>query len=423
MNSDIQTTTLHNGLTITSQYISGMKSASVNMGIKVGSRYESKTTAGISHFIEHMLFKGTITRPSPLLISDTIEKTGGIINASTDHESTIYTCKTDGTHILESLDLLFDMILNSRFLCADINMERKVIIEEINGVNDFPDTKAAANLSHLMWPNQSLGTDIAGTLESVNNINKTDLIKFHNRYYVPNNICVSLAGNINHSEVVKAVKKMSTNMAPSNLKTFPLATINQNNSKFHLEKRVCDQVHISIGYVVLSRDDPDRYAIDILGVLLGEGMSSRLFNEVREKRGLAYDIGVSFLPLNDVGEFQIYASVDKTRYVEAINVILNEVEKSTFDITEKDIEKSKNLITGRLFLKMEDTQEVADWNCYQTMFDKKPKSFEETLLKISSINIKQIKSCSQKMLSKNKAHISIIGSITDKNIWSNIDVI
>ncbi len=360
-------TTLANGLCVVSCEMPHTRSVSISAYVGVGSRYEADDQAGVSHFIEHMVFKGTERRPDPVDISAQIESTGGMINAGTEQELTVYWCKVAQPYFSESLDLLLDMLRNSLFRQDDIEKERHVIHEELAMINDYPSSRVDSLIDEMLWPDHPLGRDIGGSRESVDAIDRNMLLEHMGEYYVPSNTVISVAGSVPHSDVVAEVEKLSWDWPAGQISEPAPVTRHQQQAQLRLEYRKTEQLHLSIALPGLALDDPDIYALDLLSVILGEGMSSRLFVELRENRGLAYDVHSGVSHFRDTGAFIITAGVDPASAYEAVPAILEQVASVRDSIDDREVNRAKQLVAGRMMLRMEDTRAVSAWMGSQQM--------------------------------------------------------
>ncbi|MCH2312694.1 MAG: insulinase family protein [SAR202 cluster bacterium] len=406
---------LESGLSIVSQRLPSSESVSILISVQAGSRNEQKGQYGVAHFAEHMLFKGTGKRPSPLLVSSPIESTGGFLNASTGYESTNYWCKVPENHFRTGIEILQDMMQNSLLNEEEINSERRVIIEEIKTIEDYPDSKTALNLDKLMWPDSALGRDIAGSIQSVENINQETIRAFLDDFYLPTNTVISIAGNVDHDKSIQSIDQLFlTHPFPgSQLKISPIENV-QNSVKLDLEKRAIEQIHIHLGYPGVSITHPDRYALDLLNVILGDGMSSRLFQEIRERLGLVYDIESGITHLQDVGDLRITLAVDKNRYIDAIKAILTEVENLKTGLEGSEVVRAKQILKGRMRLRMDDSQAVAAWNAHQDLFNK-PIECESVIREhIDRNDIPKLQKAAFQYLDVSKLNIAIVGDIESK---------
>jgi predicted Zn-dependent peptidase len=404
-----QKTTLPNGLRVVTCEMPHTRSVSIGVFIGVGSRYEPDAQAGISHFIEHMVFKGTRRRSDPMEISATIEGTGGVLNASTEQEMTVYWCKVAQPHFGESLDLLVDMLRNSLFEPESIERERMVVIEELSMINDYPNSKVDVMIDELLWPNHPLGRDIGGTKESVSGITREMMLGHVAHYYAPPNIVVSVAGSVPHHEVVAKVEALCQGWPSGERHVWTPATFAQSAPQFRLEYRNTEEAHLSIAVPGVSLLHPDRYALDMLSVILGEGMSSRLFVEVRERQGLAYDIHSGVTHFQDCGAFVVNAGVDPRRLYDAVETILTQVGGVKDGVPEEELDRAKRLSVGRLLLRMEDTRVVSHWMGTQELLLGRVLDMEEVVEKVRSVTSQDIRKVANELLVTEKLNMAIVG--------------
>ena len=402
-------TTLDNGLRVVSCEVPHTRSVTICAYIGVGSRYEADEQAGISHFIEHIVFKGTRRRPTPIEISGVIEGTGGVLNAGTEQELTLYWCKVAQPHFADSLDLLIDMLRNSLFDPEAIEKERMVVIEELNMINDYPTSRVDELIDQMLWPDHPLGRDIGGTRESISEMTRDMMLEHMARYYAPSNIVVSVAGNVTHQEVVQRVSALCEGWPSADPLSWAPVTHIQEASQLSLEYRRTEQTHLSIAVPGLSLEDPERYALDLLSVMLGEGMSSRLFVEVRENRGLAYDVHSGVSHFLDSGAFVIVAGVDPKRVYDAVQTILEQVGDMRNGVPEEELEMSKRLVSGRLLLRMEDTRNIAGWMGTQEMLLGDIVDVDYLLDKINAVTTDDVRKIAGDLLLTEKLNMAVVG--------------
>ena len=405
-----QKTTLDNGLRVVSLDMPHTRSVAISVFVKVGSRYESDAEAGLSHFIEHMVFKSTERRPDPVDISSAIEGTGGVMNAGTEHELTVYWCKVAQPYFAESLDLLFDMLRNSLYKPEDVERERRVIQEELAMINDYPTARVDSLIDEMLWPDHPLGRDIGGTKESVDAITRDMLLDHAAEYYTPENIVVSVAGNVPHSEVVARADELSRGWLsrPVCGEPSPVTHI-QREPQMKLEYRKTEQVHLSIALPGLPLNHPDRYALDLLSVILGEGMSSRLFVELREKRGLAYDVHSGVAHFRDTGAFVISAGVEPKSVYEAAPIILEQVADARDSLPEEEMERAKRLVAGRMMLRMEDTRSVSAWMGSQELLLGTILEVDEVVERVNAIGLSDIRRVASERLVSERLNMAVVG--------------
>ena len=385
------------------------QSVSIVFYVGAGSRYETPEEAGISHFVEHMCFKGTSRRPTSKEVSEAIEGIGGVLNAATDRELTTYWCKVPLTHFREALDVLADILKDPLFDPEEVEKERLVILEELSMSYDVPSYRADLLIDEVMWPNQPLGRDVGGTRESVTNITRDMLIQYMQRQYTIPNLVVSIAGNIPDEEAAGVVDlhfRDWTSHQPS--PWFP-AEDGQSAPKMSLERRKTEQAHVCIAVKGLSSTHPDRYALDMLNAVLGEGMSSRLFLELREKQGLVYDVHTTTSHLKDCGTFIAYAGVDPKNTKKAIQSILRELDRIKEGVPEGELHKAKEYLKGRLVLRMEDTRSVAAWLGAQELLHDQVLTVEQVLAKVDAITPEDVQRVAKDLLVTEKLSMAIVG--------------
>ena len=411
---DHQLTTLDSGLRIVTSEMPHARSVSINIFVGVGSRYESPDRAGVSHFVEHLVFKGTERRPTAKEISGVVEGVGGVLNAGTEQELTVYWSKVALDHCAEAIDLLFDMLRNSVYAEEEIEKERLVVFEELNMVNDFPNQKVDALIDELLWPGHPLGRDIAGTRDSVASITRDIMLDHVSRYYTPSNIIVSVAGNVPHEQIVDQVAELSQDWSPHPVPGWEPFVHSQSAPQLRTEYRSTEQAHLSIAMPGLPMVHPDRYALDLLNVILGEGMSSRLFIEVRENRGLAYDVHSDVTHFRDCGALLISAGVDPKRIYTAVDTILAEVGRLREGVPEDELEKAKRLSAGRLTLRMEDTRVVAGWMGAQELLIGEILEPDEVVRRVGRVSSGDVRRVANDLIVTSGLNMAVVGPCRGK---------
>jgi predicted Zn-dependent peptidase len=405
-----QKTVLDQGLRIMTSTMPHTRSVSVGFFIGVGSRYESEPENGITHFIEHMLFKGTDKRPTARDIAVAIEGIGGVFNASTGRELTSYWAKVGQDHFSVAMDVLSDMLLHSKLDEAEIDKERGVIIEEINMTLDRPSDWVHVLATELIWPNHPLGRDQAGTKETVSSISRGMVQDYLQRHYQPANAVLAVAGNMEHEDAVgQATEHLDAWLKSAEASYQPMA-LEQTRARVLLEHRPTQQVHLALVIPGISRFDEDRYVLSLLNTILGQGMSSRLFLEVREQRGLAYSV-YSYASLYlDAGLLGVYAGVDADRIDGALEAILTELDKMRQEpVSEEELHKAKEFTKGRLQLQMEDSFAVASWIGRQEVLEERVRSVDEVLEEIDSVTAPDIQRVASRLLDQEKLNLAVVG--------------
>ena len=414
-------TILSNGLRVLSQKIPGIKSVSVGIFIGAGSRYEPPKIAGISHFIEHMLFKGTTQRPKPQMISEEIESVGGILNASTDKEVTIFYTKAGGNHFVKSLDVLMDMIQNPIFLPEEIERERSVILEELSMTYDQPDALADLLIDQALWPSQPMGTDVGGTRETVNSITKAHLTDYHANQYVPSNIVIAVAGDVEHDYLLREINsRMSIYDQPRKFEIEPVKQAYSNTVSVELNEKPTEQTHFCLAFNGVAFTNVDSYALDMLSTVLGEGMTSRLFLEVRENLGLAYDIHSSSIHYSDCGATVIGCGSDSAKVDLTIAAILRELRETKIHVSTRELSRAIEYSIGRLHLRMEDTRAVMIWLGAQEILKGDIITVDEIESKLRSITTEDLRLASENYIDFGMSRLSVVGPHSDKHEFEQL---
>jgi predicted Zn-dependent peptidase len=388
------------------------RSVTISIFIGTGSRYEKKREMGVSHFLEHIFFKGTEKRPTSRELSEAIEGVGGIINGETDRELTVYWCKVARPHFPIALDVLTDMVLHSKFEPEEVAKERQVIIEEINRSKDSPAQVVDELTDAMLFPNHPLGNDIAGTKKTVSSITRKDMLEYTARQYTPANTVFAIAGDVQHDEMVDAVnqatREWQSRQEPSKYITY----LEQPNPRLQIKKKHTEQVHLCLALPGISLFDPQRFDLGLLNVVLGAGMSSRLFLEVRDKLGLAYAIHSYIDHYLDSGSIVIYAGVDPQKVPTAITAILEQLSRLKNEpVPEAELVKAKELSKGRLWLRMEDSYAVSGWLGGQEILTRKILTNDEAITKIDAVTAKQIQEVARKLLVSDKLRLALVGQV------------
>lgn len=404
-----QKTVLPNGLRILTAPMPQTHSVSISLYVGTGSRYERDDEAGVSHFLEHLLFKGTQKRPTAKEIAEAIDSTGGFLNGGTDRELTVYYVKVARPHLDLALDIVIDLVRCPLLDPSEIEKERSVILEELAMVADSPPQLAELLLDATVWPGHSLGRDVAGTPESVSALSRDMAVDYLHRQYVPNNIVLSLAGNLEHQEIVDDVwRALGDWRGGAPTPWFPAS--NGHGPALALRYKSTEQTHLCLAVRGLPLNHPDRYALSYLSILLGEGMSSRLFLELREKRGLVYDVHSYASHFLDTGAFTIYAGVDPKNAVEALQVILAELARLRDEgPSHEELTKARDLSQGRLLLRMEDTRNVSAWIGGQELLLAEVRSIEQALAEMDAVTLEDLQRVARELLVGDQLYLAIVG--------------
>jgi predicted Zn-dependent peptidase len=402
-------TTLANGLRVLTAPMPHTRSVAVSFYVGAGSRYETESISGLSHFLEHMLFKGTERRPTAQEISETVDAVGGVLNAGTDRELTVYYAKVAAPHFPIALDLLVDMLRYSRMENAEIEKERKVVIEELATVQDSPAQQADVLLDEVMWPDQPLGWDVAGTAESINGLARPSIVDYFRRQYVPNNVILSVAGAVEPDQVAYAVEALAADWTAGEPSNWFAAEDGQQAPRIKTRYKRTEQAHISLAVHGVSNQHPDRYAVDLLSAILGEGMSCRLFMELREKRSLCYDIHSYPSHYLDTGAFSVYAGVEPTRVEEALRAILEQLSLTKDGVPEAELRKAKELTKGRLLLRMEDTRSVSGWVGVQELLTGDVRLVDEVVERVEAVTTDDLRRVATTIFRPEHLNVAIVG--------------
>ncbi|HEY8490340.1 MAG TPA: pitrilysin family protein [Dehalococcoidia bacterium] len=404
-----QKTTLPNGLRILTAPMPQTRSVTLSIYVGAGSRYEEAPKAGLSHFVEHLCFKGTERRPTAREISEAIDSVGGVLNGGTDRELTVYYCKVARPHFDLALDVLTDMLRRPLFQPEEVEKERKVVIEELAMVADSPAQQVDILIDEILWPEQPLGRDVAGSEETVNAISRQDALDYLHRQYVPNNMVVSVAGSITHEEVVRAVDAAMGDW-PAGVPLGWYAAVPANGARpLAVKYRRTEQAHLSLAARGPSSRDSDRHAADLLSVVLGEGMSSRLFQELREKRGLCYDVHSYTSHFQDTGAFTVYAGVDPKNAVSAVGAILEELARLRDGVPEEELHKARELTKGRMLLRLEDTRNVSGWLGAHELLLGSVKTPDEAVEDLERVTTDDLRRVAGRLLGNGGLRLAVVG--------------
>lgn len=417
-----QKSLLDNGLRVVTSAMPHTRSVSIGVFIGTGSRYESTEKAGVSHFIEHLCFRGTQRRATAKEISEAIDGVGGILNGGTDKELTIYWCKVARPHFPVAVDVLADMLSNSRFDPADIEKERQIIIEEINMSLDSPQQRVDTLIDQLMWPEHPLGRDVAGTKATVSTLTRQDIVGYLDRHYLANNTVLTVAGDISHQEALAILEDAFGNWRTGSPQTYLAASDKQSRPPFQSEHRDTEQAHLCLSLPGLSLNHPDRFVLDLLNIILGEGMSSRLFTEIREKRGLAYAIQSYVSHHLDTGSLTIYAGVDPRHLPTAVKAIVAELDRLKDKVPETELTKAKELSKGRLLLRMEDTRSVIGWLGGQELLLGKILTVDDVVSIVDSIQADDLLRVAHQLLIAKKLNLAVVGPVEEKHLEELLQV-
>lgn len=396
---DYRLTELDGGTRVITAPMPGRLSAAVVLMFGVGSRHEAPRVGGVSHFVEHMMFKGTRRRPNTKLISEAVEGVGGVLNAYTDKEVTAYWTRVPADRVELGIDVLTDMVGGSLLDPAEVDRERGVILEELKMHNDQPSDFAFSMFERAIWPGHELGREIIGTETALKAMSREDLVEHIREHYRTHNLVVSVSGGIEADEVLSALdrrlelprrrRRVDPRPAPPELSKPGLA----------VHRRKTEQAHVYLGFRALSYLDPDRYVLDVLNTILGEGMSSRLFLEIRERRGLAYDVHSFTSRHVDAGYLAVYLGVDPGKAPLAVATVMQELRALTErPVPAEELSKTKEYLKGRLKLGLEGTNSLASWLAQQELLMGRIRAVSEVVTEIDRVTAEDVRRVARRVL-------------------------
>jgi predicted Zn-dependent peptidase len=401
------------GLTFVFSPIKDIETASLGIFLKVGSRYEKKSQKGIAHFLEHLIFKGS-KNYSYLQIKREIEGRGGYLNGFTSQESTGYYARFLNKNSKITLNILLDMVFWPLLKEKDIEKKRNVILEEIKMYNDLPSSRALSLLEKLLWPDHPLGEDIIGNFSTVKRINKKNLLDFKNTYYLPSNCIISFSGDFDKEKVIRWIRKrIEKSKLQVKLKTYPPRHLS--GLRIKVEKKNLHQVHLCFGFRGVSYFDKNRFCVEILNVILGANMSSRLFEALREKRGLCYEISTEARKYKDSGAFIIHLGLDKEKIEEATKVIVKELKRiKEKPVSLKELIRAKDYFLGQLLQSLEKPEARSFYLAESLLTLGRIYTLEEIKKELEKINPLRLKKIAQNIFNLNNLCISCVGDIEEK---------
>lgn len=403
-----------NGLNVIVSPMKHMSSVSLGIWIGVGGRYESKQESGISHLVEHMLFKGTNTRTTKEL-KQAVEGVGGAFNGFTSDEVTCYMVKVPARYMELGVDVLADMVLDAKIDQNDLAREKFVIYEEIKMYRDQPADHVLDVLGELMWPGDALGRPLTGNINTVKGINRDSLLSFKEKNYHPGNISVIAAGNVDPKKIASYAAEKFAHKKKSKRPSFRSPRFTQKEARVKIISGTSSQAHIAIGFLDKSKNIRQRYAMKLMNVIFGGNMSSRLFEELREKHGLCYDIASSYKRHSDIGEVQIHAGVDNRKAARSVVAILDEIKKiRDTGITDDELERAKKYTKGQFLLAMEATSTRMLWLGDRFMVHRNIPEVKDVLRRIDSVTKKEITSISQEVFTAPSANLAMISKIGER---------
>jgi predicted Zn-dependent peptidase len=387
-----------------------MRSASIAFFFSIGSRYEQNQIAGVSHFIEHMLFKGSRRYPTARLISEAIEGVGGVFNGSTGKELTSYTARVPGEYLPVVMDVLADMIRHPLFDPAEVEKERGVIIEELSATQDDPQEWVNLLIDEAMWPDLPLGRDDAGSIETVAQLQRQQMLAYLDTCYRPNSLVISVAGNIDSRQVLQLTEHLFGDWAAHDLPRWTESFPPKDVPCVRMIKKATEQTNICLATLGVPHNSHDHYTILMINALLGDGMSSRLFQTIREEQGLAYDIGSYFNSYYETGNLVVSAGVDPSHTEKTVKAIVAELQQlREVPVPGEELERVKAYVRGGILLGLEGTQQVASWLGSQECLHNGVRDIDEMIAQVNAITMQDIQRVAQTCFAPEWRRLAIIG--------------
>ena len=404
----VQHQTLSNGFQVVTEHMPDLQSASVGIWVKAGGRHERSDQNGIAHFLEHMAFKGTASR-SALEIAEMIENVGGYINAYTSREVTAYYTRVLKNDVGLSLNLLFDILLNSVFEAKEIEVERNVILQEIGQTLDTPDDVIFDWLQETAYPNQALGRSILGPSEQVAHFNRDNLISFIKEHYRPDRMILSAAGAVDHEEILKFSESTFGTL------TNPLGTAEFSTARFHRgefrKQKNLEQAHLALAFESPSYLNDDIYAAQIYSIAIGGGMSSRLFQEIRENHGLCYTIFSQASAFSDTGMMTIYAGTSGEQLSQLMELTFDELSRASEDISQVELDRARTQMKAGMLMGLESASNRAERLARMIQIWGFVPSIEDTVERIESVSLQKLRQFAEHVASAAPAAMALYGPI------------
>ncbi len=414
-----QRNTLDNGLRVLTADLPHAQSVAVMVMLAAGSRYETAETSGIAHFAEHMFFKGTERRPSARQIAGEIDAIGGEFNAFTGKESTTYYVKCAAEHRDVALDVLVDMLRNSRFEPDEIEREKGVIVEEMNMYYDTPRDFIGGVYEQLLWGDQPLGRDIIGSKETIRDATRDTFLGYLDRWYRPSRMVLGVAGRIGDGLLERADELLGDLGAADTGEPEPAAPYA--NGRVRVHTKASEQAHVSLGVLSRPLDHPDRYPLQLLATALGGGMSSRLFTEVRERRGLAYYVYGLNHSYTDAGTLYAQAGVDISRIDDAVTTIAAELRKIAAEpLPADELEKARNFAKGRFVLQLESPQGQMMFGLRKEVLERRLPDPDEVLRGVDAVTSDDVARVAADLIASDRLRLAVIGPFDDASRFEQL---
>ncbi len=409
----VQKTVLSNGISVITEQMPGVESCSLGIWVNAGSRNETRSINGVSHFIEHLLFKGTKKRTA-LDISREIESVGGVLNAFTGREYTCFFAKILNKDLPRAADLLSDIFMNSKFDSKEMEKEKLVVLQEIKMVEDTPDDLIHDLYAERFWQDHPLGWSILGPAETIKSMDRAAVLAYFKDKYSPRNVFITAAGGLSHQKVLRLLKPMFGSLKSKGAREAVLTPMSEPGVK--LVKKDLEQVHMCLGVPVPPQSHPDRYKIYLINTILGSGMSSRLFQEVREKRGLAYSVYTYLNLCRDAGTLVAYAGCNDAKFGEVSGLIIKEFERLGKDVTEGELRGAKEQLKGGMLLGLETSENRMMKLARDEIYFGKPVTVKEIVRDIDKVTLKDLRKAASEFLSPERLTAVAMGKVSPRKL-------
>ncbi|MFH1896239.1 MAG: pitrilysin family protein [bacterium] len=413
--------TLKNGLRIISAPSADSPSFTLLFSVLAGSRFESPGQEGVAHFLEHLAFKGSSQYPTQMAVACEVEGFGGAWNAYTSEERVGYYIKAAASNFTKAFEVLNDIVFHPLLRKVDIDGERGVILEEYKLYHDDPKSWVDIKNQELIFENHPLGKNIIGTPESIAKMPRDSFLKFRDEYFTPSRFVVGAAGNFNEAEFIKYCEENLSSLEDKESPKQGIFDDVQNKERFYFEDRPTKQVNLMLSFVGQSAKDEKKYPVSLLSAILGAGLSSRLFQEVRTRLGLAYAVSAHHTSFSDTGGFGIYAGVPKDRADKALEAIVGELQRVKNEpVSAEELEKNKNHIKGLLALSLESNEGLISSLVNQSLIKGEALNYEQIVKKIDAVTSEDIKASASEIFTPQKANLAVVGLSEDKRLTSII---
>lgn len=406
--------TLPNGVRILTAQMPYVRSVSLAYYFSVGSRYEGEEQSGISHFIEHMFFKGSEQYPTAQSISETIDGVGGVLDAETGKEVTVYSARVASRHFDLAMGLIADMVRHPRFEPDEVEKEQRVILEELSMYMDTPQDWVGVLADEVVWPGLPLGREVVGTKETVQAMTREAVVDYYKSHYVPGNLVLSVAGDVSHERVMAVATALLGDWQPAEVPRWQPSPAPLDVPRVLLQRRETEQTNFCLMTRGIPHKHPDHYTLVLLNAILGDSMSSRLFYEVRERQGLAYDVSSSPSSYHDTGTMVVYAGVDPERTSAALEAILAQLARMRDEpVSAAELTRAKEYTKGRMALRLEDSGSIASWlGGHETLLGEIP-TLDEVMALLDAVTAEDIQRVARELFREEWLRLALIGPHDD----------